>query len=48
VVISRSAATDRAVELAGKLNMIMIGFARQNRIAETDDIVAGQPGVGSS
>ncbi|MDR2946797.1 MAG: formate dehydrogenase accessory sulfurtransferase FdhD [Candidatus Adiutrix sp.] len=30
-VISRSAATDRAVELAGKLNMIMIGFARQNR-----------------
>lgn len=30
-VISRSAATDRAVELARRLNMIMIGFARQNR-----------------
>lgn len=30
-VISRSAATDRAVELAKSLNMIMIGFARQNR-----------------
>lgn len=30
-VISRSAATDRAVELARSLNMIMIGFSRQNR-----------------
>lgn len=30
-VISRSAATDRAVELAGSLGMIMIGFARRNR-----------------
>jgi formate dehydrogenase family accessory protein FdhD len=30
-LISRSAATDRAVELARRLNMIMIGFSRQNR-----------------
>lgn len=30
-VISRSAATDRAVDLAKRLNMIMIGFSRPNR-----------------
>ncbi|MDR1043877.1 MAG: formate dehydrogenase accessory sulfurtransferase FdhD [Candidatus Adiutrix sp.] len=31
LLISRSAATDRAVELARRLNMIMIGFARDDR-----------------
>lgn len=30
-VISRSAATDRAVELAREMNMILIGFSRQDR-----------------
>lgn len=30
-IISRSAATDRAVELAENLGLVMIGFSRQNR-----------------
>lgn len=42
-VISRSAATDRAVELAGRLNMIMIGFSRQNRfnVYHGGEMIAG-------
>ncbi|UQZ87803.1 formate dehydrogenase accessory sulfurtransferase FdhD [Deltaproteobacteria bacterium Smac51] len=31
VIISRSAATDLAVDLARRLNMVMIGFSRQGR-----------------
>ncbi len=44
-VISRSAATDRAVELAGSLDMIMIGFARRNRfnVYHGGEKIAGAP-----
>jgi FdhD protein len=47
-VISRSAATDRAVELARKLNMIMIGFSRRNRFniySGEEMILRDQPGI---
>lgn len=44
-VISRSAATDRAVELARKLNMIMIGFSRPNRfnVYHGGELITGAP-----
>lgn len=49
-VISRSAATDRAVELARDLNMILIGFARQNRfnIYHGGWLIEGGPSGGSA
>lgn len=47
-IISRSAATDRAVELAKKLGMVMIGFSRQNRFNVYNgwEKIAGAPAPG--
>ena len=44
-VISRSAATDHAVQLARKLNMITIGFSRQNRfnVYHGGEMIEGAP-----
>jgi len=45
MLISRSAATNRAVELARRLNMILIGFSRDDRfnVYHGGDMILGAP-----